>query len=296
MLLSEDRDMKSDTGLHATVKSGAKGGSAKAPIPKRPSTTPPRPRPGSRRQKLDDARGGIKTRGSIRGSRSIVSRGASVHMTPMEMMSHKLDEADEYTRRIQQQKRDMTRNERMIKEYKVKMLQIQKAISSYLSDKTMRDKAGGAAAVHRWENKLNTSSIKHSKAKSIIANIKEQINNARLAQVEHKKQWKKINEDFVNAHAIIVEHEGRIKDAKAAKIMAEKRTKQVQLEAEQEAVAFKKKLQELTVRFIYDLIDLIFDDLKLFACHAPGYYRLAYRRSVTHKGLEEGQRGRSEGS
>ena len=249
--------MKADAALRATAKTGGeKGGSVKIPIPKRPSTTPPRPRPGSRARKLDEARGGIKTRGSVHAGRSLTSRGGSVYMTPLEMMSHKMDEADEYTRRIQQQKRDVSRNDRVVKEYKLKMLQIQKEISSYLSDKTMRDKAGGAAAVHRWENKLNTSSIKHSKAKSTISTIKEKINNARLAQVEHKKQWKEINEDYVNAQAIIVDHEQRIKDAKAAKVAAEERTKQVQLAAEEEAVAFKKKLQELT-----EVIDSRTEDL-----------------------------------
>ena len=139
-------------------------------------------------------------------------------MTPLEAMSHKMDEADEYMRRIQQQKRDISRNERRINEYKLKMLQIQEQISSYLSDKTMRDKAGGAAAVHRWENKLNTASIKHSKAKSTISTIKVQINNARLAQVEHKKQWKEINEDYLKAQAVIIEHEQRIKDATPASV------------------------------------------------------------------------------
>lgn len=65
----------------------------------------------------------------------------------------------------------------------------------YLSMYNFRDRAGGPAAVNRWENKLNTASIKFSKVKTTNQRYKRGINNARLARNEDKKQWKRLSAD-----------------------------------------------------------------------------------------------------
>lgn len=100
----------------------------------------------------------------------------------------------------------------------------------------------------RWENKLNTASVKYSKVKAGSQHYRVSINNARLARNEDKKQWKRLNRDVRIAERRVKELRASIDASKKAKKEALQRLADVQKGMETAEAAYKldcRRLQHL---------------------------------------------------